>query len=179
MFALPVTALHANTSPRFVPNADPGDRQKTSPAISTQLLAPQAFLLILVTEVQSPPYRKIWRHPMHSFPGCTALTSTRRIDDTVTHSHLPRLAAECPFINLAKIAPRYSRKISYCNRISPPARPFRAPVSPFTRLVSCSILGFGSGFVIKSAGLNLPRFRQPLGCLLSCRRASLCPALCH
>ena len=84
---------------------------KTSPAISTQLSAPQAFLLILVTEVQSPHYRKIWRHPMHSFSGCTALTSTWRVDDTVTHSHLPRLAAECPFINLAMISPRYSRKI--------------------------------------------------------------------
>ena len=96
---------------------------------------------------------------MHSFPGCTALTSTRRVDDTVTHSHLPRLAAECPFINLAKIAPRYSRKIP-CNHISPPARPFRGPISPFTnsypmRLMSCSILSFGSGFVIKSAGFTL------------------------
>ena len=37
-----------------VPNADPDDRQKLHPPIPTQLLAPQAFLLILVTEVQSP-----------------------------------------------------------------------------------------------------------------------------
>ena len=90
----------------------------------------------------------------------TLMTVKNFTGDTVTHSHLPRLAVECPFINLAKIARRYSRKISYCNRISPPARPFRAPVSPFTnwypmRLMSCSILGLGSGFVIKSVGFTL------------------------